>query len=118
MSQPVCIDDFGTALYRCRYTAALVGGSGAALTGALVPGVSVTYVMGTSPEAKAAAKASRKAFDEMDANCNMCRNLERQQVGKVKGGFLYGTCKAGFGRGVMRFHPNDFMGMECWEPRP
>ncbi len=115
--EPVCIDDFGVALYRCRFTNELVGGSGAQFIGAFIPGVNKKYVMGNSDLAKEAAKTSRANYDEMESNCNTCANLERIKADSRPDGFLFGRCKTGDVRGVMKFHPNDPMNMDCWTAR-
>ena len=115
--QPICTDNYGTAIYKCRYSDQLVGGQDAKFSGAFIPGVNVIHVMGNSKQTYAAEKQSRTFFDEMDANCNTCKHLIRNNVGKVKGGFLYGTCAISAINGVMQFHPHDPMNLICWEGR-
>ena len=123
----VCIDDFGSAVYRCHATGELTVAENAAFTGPMIPGVSARYVVSKSDEAKAAMKLSRAEFDAMDANCNTCYNLARVKHSKSADGFLYGTCPhkdehprpyaerdAG---AVMMFHPSDPMLMPCHKLR-
>ncbi len=68
-------------------------------------------------------KQERRAFDEMDRNCNTCARLTRVARPKEKARFLYGKCDSTEPHlytkkdGVIMFHPNDHMGMECWEHR-
>ena len=58
----------------------------------------------------------------MDANCNTCKNLCRLES-KVKHGFLKGKCDKFndthpyYKDTFFYFHPEDFMGMNCWESR-
>ena len=115
--QPICTDNDGTSIYKCRHTAKLTGGKDAKFTGAFVPGVKAVYVMSNSLEAYAAEKQSRADYDEMEANCNTCKHLTRSNVGKVKGGFLYGTCAIKAVASAMQFHPHDAMNMGCWVGR-
>jgi len=78
-----------------------------------MPSVSGTYVC--HEEGKEARKQSKKNFDEMDANCNTCKNLMRVHHEKRKDGQLEGVCK--IRAETIKFHPDDWMGNECWEPR-
>lgn len=115
--QPICTDNYGAEVYKCRFTGDLVSGDAAQTVGPFIAGVDAVYVMGTGAKAKAAMKVSRANFDESEANCNTCKHLDRVNKGKVAGGFLYGKCKARKQLGVMQFHPNDPMHMECWQAR-
>lgn len=124
--KPVCIDDFGVALYRCRFTGDLVGGEGAVICGAVMPGVRARYVMGANEAAKAAKRESDRNFHESEANCNTCQSLERVPHEKRKGGFLLGRCTNPEGaetqykspaQGVIQFHPDDPMNMPCHRAR-
>ena len=111
MQAAVCVDDFGTALYACRFTGRLVGGDAAQTCGAIVPGVRAVYVMADTDAARAAKKASEQAFHESEANCNTCQHLERVPHDKSKAGLLYGRCNR---HGVsLDFHPADPMNMQC-----
>ena len=122
----VCVDDYGTALYRCRFTTALVGGANAKLCGAVMPGVKARYVMGNSDEAVNAKRLSDQTFHESEANCNTCGHLKREGHEKIKGGFLLGRCDnpmkvptpyAERSPGLMVFHPDDPMNMSCYVSR-
>ena len=129
MQLPVCIDDFGTSVYECRYTRALVWADSATVIGATMPGVKARYVMATTDQANAAHKASVIAFHESEENCNTCRFLERVQRDKSKAGFLFGRCKSATPQieaspyfnlkegDVMVFHPEDPMHMPCYVSR-
>ena len=83
----------------------------------------------------------RAAYNEMDRNCNACKHLIRvDSPPKGKPYMLWhGKCNSPNPRfdvhpygpkayeklpekyklpeGVFGFHPNDWMGMPCWEPR-
>ena len=115
--QPICTDDHGTAIYKCRHSGQFVGGLDAKFTGAFIPGVKAVYVMGVNQEAKDAQKQDRAWFDEMDANCNTCKHLNRIKRKKSKYGFLHGACNIKAIAGDMQFHPHDPMDMKCWEGR-
>jgi hypothetical protein len=122
----VFTDDYGVALYKCRYTGELVGGENAKIIGATVPGVKSKYVMSKSEAAKLAKIESDNDFHESEANCNTCRNLCRVPHNKIPGGFLTGKCinpksemtpyKAS-NTDLIMFHPNDPMHMPCYIPR-
>ena len=76
-------------------------------------------------------KFERDAYNEMDRNCNACKHLIRvSSAPHGKPWHLWtGKCDAGIPDlpqhpykddikdGVFYFHPNDWMGMKCWEPR-
>jgi len=76
----------------------------------------------------------RSAYNEMDRNCNSCKRLQRMDSPPKGKPYLlwHGRCdgskeghpyhpevmqKMGYDEGVFAFHPNDWMGMKCWEPR-
>jgi hypothetical protein len=62
-------------------------------------------------------------------NCNTCRHLCRVKHEKNSAGFLYGRCASSSSNldahpynhlmqdGIMAFHPDDLMGMPCYESR-
>lgn len=112
-------------VYRCQYTEREVRFGDHVFLGAVVPQVRGAYVC--RPDAKAAFRASRQAFNESEANCNTCRHLQRVPHEKSRAGFLYGRCECAdlsahpyasrIVNGVMPFHPDDFMGMPCYEAR-
>jgi hypothetical protein len=114
LNKPVATDDLGNEVYQCQYSKKLVSIDKAIFLGALIPAVSGTFVC--HPEyGPPARKQSKIWFDEMDANCNTCKNLERIQHKKCTAGFLQGICKI---KGEqIKFHPDDWMGNECWEQR-
>jgi hypothetical protein len=126
LSPPVGADDFGNALYRCRYTGATINAAEARLVGPILPGVRGVYV--AAPGTEAAHRASVAAFNAMDANCNTCAHLQRTKHAKDPAGFLFGTCTgpvacaprspyAGRVPGQLMFHPEDRMGMPHYKPR-
>ena len=125
----VCVDDFGSNVYVCRYTKRLVWAEVARVVGAMLPGVKAHYVVEDTIEGRAEHKQSGIWFHESEANCNTCANLERVTRPK-NAGFLYGRCKSGKScnatdspytdrtRGeVICFHPDDPMHMPCYESR-
>lgn len=68
-------------------------------------------------------KEEQRALDECDRNCNACGRLTRVIRPKNKARFLFGTCDSTDPHpytkkdGVIMFHPNDYMDMDCWQPR-
>lgn len=122
LNAPVCVDDFGGMVFVCQYTKSMVSVDAAIFVGPCMPNVNGTYVC--APDAMDAFRESKATFDAMDANCNTCKSLQRTQHAKNKGGFLYGKCEKGITQhqypmsaGVIMFHPDDSMGMQCWEAR-
>ena len=67
-------------------------------------------------------KESVIALQELDKNCNTCKNLCRIEY-RDSFGFLKGNCTAfdsthPYNReSFFYFHPDDFMGMNCWQSR-
>ena len=59
-------------------------------------------------------KDKRAAKADMDMNCNTCLDLERIKHDKDKLGFLYGKCKQHQYENLIKFHPDDYMGMRCY----
>lgn len=125
-NKPLCTDDFGELVFRCQYTDALVTASKSIYLGAAIPQVTCTYVC--APDATEAFKESKRAFDEMDANCNACVHFIRlpferaRAYGKVKGqcgkNLIPDRMVYGIEDPVFWVHPDDHMGLECWEQRP
>lgn len=114
LNKPIATDDLGNEVYLCQYSKQPVSADKAIFLGPLIPSVSGTFVC--HPEhGPSARKQSKIWFDEMDANCNTCKNLMRTHHEKRKDGQLEGICKKNETR--IRFHPDDWMGNECWEPR-
>ena len=121
----VCVDDYGEAVFRGHYSGELVRASQAVYVGPVIPQAPLCYVDG--PNGRAARAKSVRAFDENEANCNTCRHLIRLPGSKGVSGLLRGRC-AGTADwswhpypadrgGVMRFAPDDWMGMACYEQR-
>lgn len=123
LNEPVCVDDYGDEVYRCHWTSQLVAVRDAVITGGIMPGVKVRFV--AVRDYHQAMKESQKGFNAMDSNCNSCKHLQRVKHAKSKAGFLYGKCSIDstepklykIFEDVMMFHPDDYMGMTCWEGR-
>lgn len=123
-NQPLIIDDYGDAVYLAHYAQRLVWPDESTYAGAIVPQVNQCYVDAKDPTAR---KASVKAFDESERNCNTCLRLNRIPHAKDQTGFLHGECESSKPNhpykhrfkdyGHMIFHPEDWMGMICWQPR-
>lgn len=69
-----------------------------------------------------------KAFHESERNCNTCAHLIRIKQPKQVSGLYAGGCNShpvdhpypvGLNQDVwqIKFAPDDWMGMKCWEPR-
>jgi hypothetical protein len=123
LNAAVCTDDFGSLVFVCQYTQSMVTVDSSIFIGPVMPNVNGTYVC--APHALAAFKSSRANFNAEERNCNTCKSLQRIQHAKNKGGFLYGRCGKGITEhqypmkgDVIMFHPDDPMGMPCWEARP
>lgn len=114
MSKSICIDDFGNEVHKCHWTGQLVSIADAVITGGFMPGVKSKFI--AIKDHRAAMKQSHRDFNDMDANCNTCKNLSRVNAEKSKHGFLYGTCNIKT-KEIMTFHPDDYMGMPCYEQR-
>ena len=129
MQAAICVDDYGVAVYRCHYTFDLVWADVAAFVGATLPGVRARYVVSPGNIPLAAHKAQGIRFHESEANCNTCFHLGRVAHAKTPSKFMHGKCRAQhphhesnpyFGRmdgEVMIFHPEDWMGMPCYQSR-
>jgi hypothetical protein len=124
ISQPVCTDDFGTLVYRCFFTKKFTWADTARFVGPFIqiPG---TYVC--HPNSKVAQQVSRRAFDEMEANCNTCIHFKRLPHTKDRSGLVRGSCdKVGNSKGINIYRlekdefwvpPEDPMHMRCWKGR-
>lgn len=111
----VCVDDFGNEVVICQYTRNPVSVADAIYIGPCIPQLNGTYLC--AADAMPAFKASKRNFDEMDANCNSCQHLERVQfVRNSSTALMPGVC--GRTKEKLLFHPDDHMGMVCWEGRP
>ena len=113
LNKPITVDDQGNEVYICQYSKKPVSTDSALMLGPLMANVSGTYVC--HPEGFHSRVDSKKNFDEMDANCNTCKNLQRIPHEKRKDGQLVGVCKLKSEQ--LLFHPDDWMGKECWEAR-
>lgn len=113
LNKPIATDDQGNEVYLCQFSKKPVSTDESINLGPLMANVSGTYIC--HPEGIQARKESKKNFDEMDANCNTCKNLQRLHHDKRKDGQLVGVCKVTADK--LLFHPDDHMGKECWESR-
>ncbi len=113
LNHPLCVDDFGNLVYRCKYTQAIVTTDVAIFIGPCLPQLNGTYVC--APDAWPVFKKSARDFAEMDANCNTCRHLARNKPPKNPHAPWSGMCL--FSGKPTAFHPDDWMGMECWSAR-
>ena len=113
LNSPTCVDDFGNYVYRCHWTDIMVSAEDAVITGGFYPGLHSKFV--AVKDHYKAKKDAHYLFNEMDANCNTCKNLTRTPHKKEKTGFLYGECK--IHKTSLMFHPDDHMGMKCYEGR-
>lgn len=100
--------------YTCQYTGLKVLLQESIFLGPCLPQVNGTYVC--HPTATPFFRESKRAFDESEANCNTCKNLVRARHAPRKDGQMLGTCPI-VGAELM-FHPDDSMGMPCYEQRP
>lgn len=121
-SRKILNTEISPGVYLCPYTGKSVELKNAILLGPILPSVSGSYVC--HPDAVQERKKSVEYFNESEANCNTCKNLERVQHDKKKGGFLLGKCLKKVTEHiypmkgeVFMFHPEDPMGMKCWEGR-
>ena len=112
--KPILNTPDADGLYTCQYTGLKVALEGSIFLGPCAPQVNGTYVC--HPTALPAFKKSKRMFDESEANCNTCKHLVRIKHAPRKDGQLQGTCPA-VGTELM-FHPDDHMGMPCYEQRP
>ncbi len=116
LSEPLGQDDFGFAFYKCQYTGKVVQQPNHIFLGAVLPQVSGSYVC--DPGATPFRRAASQQLAELDQNCNTCRNLERLPHEKQHpAATLTGKCLNQPYKPVVRFHPEDWMGMSCWQAR-
>ena len=122
MQRLLCVDDFGSEVYKCHWTGKPIAIPDAVVIGGFMPGVKSKFIC--HPDYIEARKLSHKSFNESEANCNTCKHLFRVKREK-NAGFLYGECLAKSKEvkiypvidNVMMFHPDDWMGMKCYEHR-
>lgn len=109
-------DDFGNLWYECRYTKKPVNSQECIFIGAVLPQVNCTYVC--AKDAMDAFKYSKAALNEMDANCNTCKFLERLAFQKQSpASVMHGVCNHHPYKIKVTFHPDDHMSMKCWKAR-
>lgn len=104
-------DDPRYDLCLCPYTGALFERRDGIVLGSVIPQVASSQLC--HPLAAEARRRSVVLFNEHERNCNTCRHLVRAQHPRDPFGFLYGSCK----EGDRMFHPDDWMGMFCYESR-
>lgn len=117
LSPALGVDDFGWLFYKCQFTGEMVIPPEFIFLGAVTPQVNGSYVC--APDANPARRESVKLFHESEANCNTCKKLERIPHAKQHPSATHrGICKKIHLYPVeITFHPDDFMGMDCWEAR-
>lgn len=116
LSEAICTDDFGTLWVKCRYTDKTISSLEGIYIGAIVPQVNGTYFC--DKNAMSAFKEEKRLFDESEANCNTCKHLERIPHKKQSPStIMTGICIHTPYRIEVKFHPDDWMGMKCWEAR-
>jgi len=111
--KPILNKPDADGFYTCQYTGAKVRLEDAIYLGPCVPQVNGTYVC--HPDARDAYRQSKRLFDESEAKCNTCRHLVRTKHAPRKDGRLRGSCHV---NPSIAFHPEDWMGMPCYEQRP
>lgn len=102
-------------LFTCQYTKKKTSYHDCIFLGAIMPNVNLTFIC--HKEANAAWRQAKRDFDEFERNCNTCKHLVRHLY---KGNDLRtGECNphnAPYPFQI-QFHPDDHMGMKCWEAR-
>lgn len=110
--------------YTCPYTKKKVKLDDSIFLGPVLPNLPKGSCFVCAKDAMPAFRESRKEFDKIEQNCNTCRNFKRLPHDK-KHGFLKGECDKAedhpmiYNRkgAVFWIHPNDWMGMDCYESR-
>lgn len=124
------MDCFGDELVRCSMTGYLHHFENTILFGGYIKGYKLNSVVGKSAESQLRLKINRQLFDENDANCNTCKYMQRVKHEKDRHGFLCVQCTNPNGLSssgqyrketpdakVFWIHPDDWMGMECYQHR-
>lgn len=109
------VDDFGELVYPPgSRNAGYLWARDAKLLKSYYPGVKGTWAVPVEYD----AKREVAAFVENDANCNTCRHLIRIPHEKQHPARLHvGMCGHQPYKPLIQFHPDDCMGMRCWEGR-
>ena len=123
----ICIDDYGNEVYIGHYTGLLIFAPDAAFFGAIIPQAKCRYV-DHAIAGKEARKVSYRLFCDSEQNCNTCKYLKRLPHTKNPHYPMTGQCLCttnellespfwvGEGAKIL-FHPDDWMGMECYVSR-
>lgn len=86
-------DDYGYAMFICRWTGVTVSVGGPhRISGNIIPQANVCHVAAVGTEEL--EKQSRAVFHESEANCNMCKHFNRLPYDKRQfsiSGVFYGT---------------------------
>lgn len=126
MQKAICVDDFGSEVFKCRATGRLLFWPAYRVVGSLIPGVKSKEAVADTAEARLYLKLERKHFGEMEANCNTCSYLQRVSHSRCQAGFLQGICTKvdpfdslmlRCEKGTLKFHPDDCMLMPCHNQR-
>lgn len=119
LSGYLCQDDYGDAVFKCRFTDdPVVVSSPYRICGSIVPNVNICYLAKAGTESL--EKQSRDWFNESEANCNTCKHFQRLPYDKREfniSGVFYGNCKLSKKPDGFMVAPDDWMGMECWAAR-
>ena len=106
----------------CHWTGRLVPESEAVKTPPFIPQVEGHWL--AHPDYREARRQSYILFADSEANCNTCRHLERVPHEPNAAKMLYGRCRSTpmdhpypIRDGVITFHADDSMNMECYESR-
>ena len=118
-------------VYECFWTGAWVRERDVQWTKPVMPGVK--FLHAAAPGHKEAMRDCARAFLDSEAGCNSCRWFERTRTDSAKGRpgcavFIYGECGnpdadlaalpyRGRSKETVMLHPDDWMGMPCYESR-
>ena len=113
LNEPVGKDEYGD-VYFCRYSKKNVSFKDSIFIGAILPQVKGSFVC--HPDGLKFYKEEKDIFNEFEANCNTCKNLTRTPFKKQHPANPM-TAICSLKKESITFHPDDHMGMECWEKR-
>lgn len=104
---------------KCHYSNKIFKAKDGIVLGAVIPQTKNSYLC--HPEANSDRLYSVKLFNEFERNCNTCKHLKRISSGNI---LFHGDCDQSKINhpyiqedNTFKFHPDDYMGMECYEPR-
>ena len=115
INPPIATDDYGDLVFEPgpRHAEFLWAGD-AKLQKSYYPGVKGAIAVPKQYD----TEAEIAAFHQNDANCNTCKHLIRVAFKREQPSDLMpGKCGHHPYKPDILFHPDDWMGMKCWEPR-